>query len=86
MELYAHLQCSGCKVNTSTGNAFWLKSHKDICSQAVIHVIPERQDINRVVGHSLPPSHPPFFFPPNKTSKSTISFCIQLLDFNNTLL
>jgi len=51
MEVCAHLQRPSCEVNTRTGNAFWLESYKDICSQAIIHVIPERQDISRVAWH-----------------------------------
>lgn len=81
MELYAHLQRPSCKVNTGTGNAFWLESYKDICSQAIIHVIPERQDISKVAWHYKAVGQFwgfCFVF----TSTRTISFCIQLLDFN----
>lgn len=46
----AHLQCPGCQVNAGTGNAFWLEPHKDICSQAVVHVVPEKQESRRLQG------------------------------------
>lgn len=51
MELCAHLQRPSCQVNTCTGNAFWLESYKDICSQAIIHVIPEKQESSKVAWH-----------------------------------
>lgn len=44
------LQCPGCQVNAGTGNAFWLEPHKDICSQAVVHVVPEKQESRRLQG------------------------------------
>lgn len=80
MELCAHLQRPGCKVNTRTGNAFWLESYKDICSQAIIHVIPERQDISKVAWNcKVVWGFGGFYFV--FTSTRTIYFCIQLLDF-----
>lgn len=51
VELPAHLQRPRCEVNTRTGNAFWLEPHKDVCPQAVVHVVPERQDTRNIARH-----------------------------------
>lgn len=42
------LQCPGCQVNAGTGNALWLEPHKHISSQAVVHVVPEKQESRRL--------------------------------------
>lgn len=79
----AHLQCPGCQVNAGTGNAFWLEPDKDICSQAVVHVVPEKQESRRLQG-TAKALWASFlgFFELGFTSTRVISFCIQLLDFN----
>lgn len=56
------LQGAGSKVDTGTGDALRLEPHKDICAEAVIHVVPgskhmEKCSVQAATCHLVPEGH-----------------------------